>query len=53
MALSSELDFFDDVRRVHAEQTDAGEDSTVLGACYHHDCRVGPVRMIERHLGVV
>ena len=53
MALSSELDFFDDVRRVYAEQLDAGEDSIVLGACSYHDCRVGPVRMIERHLAVV
>ena len=50
---SVELDFADDVCRVFADQADAGDDSIALGVCTHGDCRVGPLREVERHLGAV
>lgn len=47
----SELDIAEHVRSVYAVQCD-GED-VALGVCKHGDIRVGPLREIERHLGVV
>ena len=50
---STDLDIIGHIRRVYVNEADAGNDPIALGVCTQGDFRVGPVREVQRHLGVV